>query len=121
VAGCYRKEAATLPEELNIIGDYKHAIFERDSQMVVERIYSCIVVGVSKFSGVISNIIRNMSLFSNLEVKFDRRQTDMIVHTLAMTTISLNSHIVFEIFLLVMNTFINVMSEICFDKKNKAI
>jgi hypothetical protein len=120
VAGCYRKEAATLPEELNIIGDYKHAIFERDSQMVVERIYSCIV-GVSKFSGVISNIIRNMSLFSNLEVKFDRRQTDMIVHTLAMTTISLNSHIVFEIFLLVMNTFINVMSEICFDKKNKAI
>jgi hypothetical protein len=44
VAGCYRKEAATLPEELNIIGDYKHAIFERDSQMVVERISSCIVV-----------------------------------------------------------------------------
>jgi hypothetical protein len=43
---------------------------------------------------------------------------DCFVHTLAMTGVSLTSHIVFEIFLLVLNTFItNVMSEICFDKK----
>jgi hypothetical protein len=47
VAGCYRKEASTLPEELNIIGDYEHAILERDSQMVVEGIHFPIV-GVSR-------------------------------------------------------------------------
>jgi hypothetical protein len=47
VGGCKSATKKKQPPELNIIGDYEHAIFERDSQMVVEGIHSHIV-GVSR-------------------------------------------------------------------------
>jgi hypothetical protein len=48
-----------------------------------------------KFYAIVSSIIYQLSLHSNFEAKFVRRQANMVAHSLARATCSLASHRIF--------------------------
>jgi ribonuclease HI len=74
---------------------FSHVIIESDSQVVIEAI-SHGHQGASKFSSIISSIKSLLLLVPNFEVKFFRRQANMVAHFLARAAIKPN-HAVFSI------------------------
>ena len=52
--------------------------------------------GDSEFYAIVSSIIYKLSLHSNFEVKFVRRQVNMVVHTLTRAACSWASHRIFN-------------------------
>ncbi|KAK2364380.1 putative mitochondrial protein [Trifolium repens] len=58
--------------------------FESDSKVLVDAIYMK-RRGNSEFLSIVHDIINFMSYFLNFEVKFIRRQTNSVAHTLART------------------------------------
>ncbi|XP_058783384.1 uncharacterized protein LOC131658067 [Vicia villosa] len=59
--------------------------FESDSQIMVQVVHAN-YVGNSKFSVIISSIKNMLELHSNFEVKFVKRQANLIAHLLVRTT-----------------------------------
>jgi hypothetical protein len=56
----------------------------------------CLHIGVSEFSSLICKIKNLLSLSTNLEVEFIKRQVNMVAHKLARAAISWSSRNVFE-------------------------
>jgi ribonuclease HI len=90
-------EALAMKEAISeaIQRGFTHVIFESDSQIFIDAISSG-QQGHSTFSLLISNIRSLLSLVSNFEVKFVKRQTNMVAHTLARATYSRPRHCTFE-------------------------
>jgi len=90
-------EAITLLEALHFADANRlnRVIFESDSSTLVQALSSP-GYGDSEFYVIVSSIIYQLSLHYNFEVKFVRRQTNMVAHTLAMTTCSWASHHIFD-------------------------
>lgn len=53
--------------------------------------------GASEFYVIVSNIISMLASHSDFDIKFARRQANMVAHTLARAAYSWSSHHVFEI------------------------
>jgi ribonuclease HI len=70
-------------------------IFESDSKIVVDAISSR-HVGISEFSVLISDIKSLLEANPNFEVKFVKRQANMVAHSLARAAYSMTSRSVFE-------------------------
>ncbi|XP_045802481.1 uncharacterized protein LOC123896083 [Trifolium pratense] len=70
-------------------------IFESDSQILVESIHAN-QAGVSEFSYITNRIRASLSCINNFEVKFVRRQVNMVAHSLARAAISWASHHVLD-------------------------
>jgi hypothetical protein len=80
-----------------------HVIFELDSKLVVDAIYTP-HDGVSEFSSLIYN--KNVLLLNpNFVVKFVKRQAIMVAHTLDRATISRPSRDVIELLPLVLLSY----------------
>ncbi|XP_058741921.1 uncharacterized protein LOC131614338 [Vicia villosa] len=77
-------EALALKEAIQVVSTLHHVpvIFESDSQQVVNAIGSNLG-GNSEFSLVINSIKLLLLDIPNFEVKFSKRQTNMVAHTLA--------------------------------------
>jgi len=73
---------------------WNRVVFESDSSTLVLAL-SFPGNGDSEFYIIVSNIIYQLSLHSNFEVKFVRRQANMVAHTLTKTTCSWVSHRIF--------------------------
>lgn len=69
-------------------------IFESDSSTLVQALSSP-GHGNSEFYAIVSSIIYQLSLHSNFDVKFVRRQANTVAHTLTRTTCSWASHRIF--------------------------
>ncbi|XP_058785019.1 uncharacterized protein LOC131659924 [Vicia villosa] len=82
-------EALALKEAIldAIANQFEKVIFESDSQKVVQAIHSkhC---GNSEFSLLILSIQSLLQLYVNFEVKFVKRQANMVAHSLAKTAYS---------------------------------
>jgi ribonuclease HI len=74
---------------------FTNVIFETDSKSVVDATHF-LHTGVSKFSSLICMIKNMLSLSTNLEVRFIKRQTNIVAHKLTRATISWSSRKVFE-------------------------
>jgi ribonuclease HI len=74
---------------------FSHIIFESDSKIVVDAITTT-HVGTSEFSAVISHIKSLLLLCPNFEVKFVKRQANMVAHSLARAAYSMPSRCIFE-------------------------
>ncbi|XP_058726136.1 uncharacterized protein LOC131597455 [Vicia villosa] len=59
-----------------------HVIFESDYQLIIKSIHDS-KVGSSEFSVIINSIRQLLALFPNFEVKFIRRQANLVAHALA--------------------------------------
>jgi hypothetical protein len=68
--------------KLAIHKGYNHVVFESDSQSLVNSIYAN-RVEISEFSSVIVNITQSLDVSPNFKIKFTRRQTNLVAHTLA--------------------------------------
>ncbi|XP_024630414.1 uncharacterized protein [Medicago truncatula] len=72
---------------------FQNVIFETDSKMLVDAVHSD-SAGIPKFYVIVSKIRGLLALHYNFEVKFVRRQANMVAHTLAKATISnVNRHV----------------------------
>jgi ribonuclease HI len=71
-----------------------HVIFENDSKIVVDAISSR-QIEISVFSMLISYIKSLLLLHSNFEVKFVKRQTNMVAQSLARAAYSMSSRYIF--------------------------
>jgi len=89
-------EAVALLEALHFVDANRldRVVFESDSSTLVQSLSSS-GHGYSKFYAIVYSTIYQLSLHSNFEVKFVRRQTNMFVHTLARTTCSRANHHIF--------------------------
>ncbi|XP_058758811.1 uncharacterized protein LOC131632064 [Vicia villosa] len=76
-------EALALKEaiQIAITTNLNNVIFESDSQVVIHAINST-VSGKSEFNIIITTIRRLLSLVTNFEVKFIKRQANMVVDSL---------------------------------------
>jgi hypothetical protein len=74
---------------------FSHIIFESDSKIVVDAITTT-HVGTFEFSAVISHIKSLLLLCPNFEVKFVKRQANMVAHSLARAAYSMPSRCIFE-------------------------
>ncbi|GAU22732.1 hypothetical protein TSUD_138570 [Trifolium subterraneum] len=101
---CYNSNFTTLEGEgmalLNAVQfaisqGWDYVIFESDSQSLVNAITSN-KVGISEFCSLVSSIRNSLSSLSNFEVKFVRRQANMVAHSLARAAISWASHQSFD-------------------------
>jgi ribonuclease HI len=90
-------ESIALLEALKVMGQrvISQVIFETDSKSVVDAIHH-FRGGSFGFSIIISNINNTLSCNSNFMVKFIKRQTNMVAHTLARAVISWSSRCTFE-------------------------
>lgn len=77
-------------------------IFESDSETLVASLNDK-HHGVSEFFDIVSNIIYKLTLYSNFEVKFIRRQTNMTTYTFAQTHVLGLVTVFFSFLLLVLN------------------
>ncbi|XP_045810309.1 uncharacterized protein LOC123904725 [Trifolium pratense] len=75
---------------------YTNVTFETDSLNVVNTIYN-MHSGVSEFSSIVCKIKCMLSNRCDFEVKSIKRQTNMVVHTLARAAISWPSRCIFEL------------------------
>jgi hypothetical protein len=77
-------EAAVLLDAIHFadVNRWDRVVFESDSASLVQTLSSP-VHGDSEFCAIVSSIIYQLSLHSNFEVKFVRRQANMVAHTLA--------------------------------------
>jgi len=90
-------EAVALLEALHF-GDanrWDRDVFESDSSTLVQALLSP-SHGDLKFYVIVSSIIYHLSLHSNFEVKFVRRQASMVAHTFARAAYSWASHCIFD-------------------------
>jgi ribonuclease HI len=78
-------EALVLLEAMKVAGtmNWQHITFESDSQLVVRAIHAANYNGASIFSIIISNIKNLLLLNPNFEVKFVKRQVNLVAHQLA--------------------------------------
>jgi ribonuclease HI len=84
--------------------------FESDSKIVVDAISSS-QLGISEFSLLISNIKSLLLSNPNFEVKFVKRQTNMVAHSFARAAYSIASCRIFYLILrCIDNYLINDMS-----------
>ena len=89
-------EAVALLEALHFADAniWDRVVFESDSSTLVQALSSpC--KGDSEFYAIVSSIIYQLSLHSNFEVKFVRRQANMAAHSLARAACSWASHRIF--------------------------
>jgi len=76
--------------------------------------------GDSEFCVIVSSIIYQLSLHFNVEVKFVRRQANMVAHTLTRATCSWDSHRIFYSYhSCIEHWLINDNSQFCFGKKKR--
>jgi len=77
------KEAVALLEALHFAdaNRWNRVVFESDSSTIVQAL-SSLNHGDSELYANVSSIIYQLSLHSNFEVKFVRRQANMVAHTL---------------------------------------
>jgi hypothetical protein len=83
-------EAVALLEAFHFanVNRWDRVVFESDSSTLVQALSSpC--QGDSEFYVIVSSIIYQLSLHSNFEVKFVRRQANMVAHSLVRATCSL--------------------------------
>jgi ribonuclease HI len=90
-------EALALVEAMNevIQRGLPFVIFESDSKLVVDAIYSK-QTGVSEFSLLITHIQSLLRLHNYFEVKYVRRQANKVAHYLARAAFSMSSRRVFD-------------------------
>jgi ribonuclease HI len=74
----------------------RNVIFETDSKSVVDAIHRR-VNGISEFSSLIVMIKNVLSLFSNFQVKFIKRQANTVAHKLAITIVSWLRRYIFDL------------------------
>jgi hypothetical protein len=91
-------EALALLEatKLAVHKGWDHVVFESDSQTLVHSTVNN-NSGLSEFSAIVSSIKHNLSLLSNFEVKFVRRQANTVAHSLARASVSWASHRFFNV------------------------
>jgi ribonuclease HI len=91
-------EAMAIKEAMSelMLRGFSNVIFESDSKIAVDAISSR-HVGISEFSVLISDIKSLLDANSNFEVKFVKRQANMVAHSLARAAYSMTSHNIFEI------------------------
>jgi len=65
-----------------VVNGWDQVVFESDLATLVQAL-SSLGHGDSEFCAIVSCIIYQLSLHSNFEVKFVRRQANMVAHTLA--------------------------------------
>jgi hypothetical protein len=82
-------EALALLEatQLAVRHGWDRVVFESDPHTLV---HSTVTnnLGYSEFSAIVSSINKNLLLLSNFEIKFVRRQANMVAHTLEKAAIS---------------------------------
>jgi len=90
-------EAVALLEALHFANAnrWDRVVFESDSSILVQALSSP-GHGDSEFYVIVSSIIYQLSLHSNFEVKFVRRQANMVAHSLARAACSWVSHRMFD-------------------------
>jgi hypothetical protein len=90
-------EAVALLDAIHFaVGNrWDRVVFESDSATLVEALPSP-GHGDSEFYAIVSSIIFQLSLDSNFEVKFVRRQANMVAHSLARAACSWASHRIFD-------------------------
>jgi len=90
-------EAVALLEALHFVdaNRWNRVVFESDSSTLVQALSSP-GRSDSEFSVIVSSIIYQLSLHSNFEVKFVRRQANMVAHTLVRAACSWASHRIFD-------------------------
>jgi ribonuclease HI len=90
-------EAVALLEAIHFanVNRWDRVVFESDSSTLVQALSSP-GHGDSEFSAIVSSIIYQLSLHSNFEVKFVRRQANMVAHSLARVACSWVSHRIFD-------------------------
>jgi len=76
------------------VNRWDRVVFESDSASLVQTLSSP-GHGDSEFCAIVSSIIYQLSLHSNFEVKFVRRQANMVAHALARAACSWASHCIF--------------------------
>jgi len=74
---------------------WDRVVFESDSSTLVQALSSS-GHGDSEFYVIVSSIIYQFFLHSNFEVKFVRRQANMVAHSLATAACSWASHRIFD-------------------------
>jgi len=79
------------------VNRWDRVVFESDSATLVQALSSP-EHGDSEFYAIVSSIIYQLSLHSNFEVKFVRRQANMVAHTLARAVCSWASHRIFKFY-----------------------
>jgi ribonuclease HI len=90
-------ESIVLLEALKVMTQrgYSHVIFETDSKNVMDAIHHfrgrC-----SEFSAFVNNINNTLSCNQNFTIKFVKRQTNMVAHTLVRAAISWSHRCTFE-------------------------
>ena len=89
-------EAVALLEALHFAdaNRWDRVVFEFDSSTLVQ-VLSSQGHGDSEFHAIVSSIIYQLTLHSNFEVKFIRRQANMVAHTLARAACSWANHRIF--------------------------
>jgi len=89
-------EAIALLDAIHfaVVNGWDRVVFESDSTTLVQAL-SSLGHGDSELCAIVSSIIYQLSLHSNFEVKFVRRQANMVAHTLARATCSWASHRIF--------------------------
>jgi hypothetical protein len=104
--GSIEGEALTLLEAMKDIASrgINHVNFETDSKRVADALQRP-HMEASKFSAIICNVQNMLSLNSNFEVKFIKRQTNIVTHKLAKVTTSWTSCYHFELILLILKLF----------------
>jgi ribonuclease HI len=105
-------EAMALMEAMEevIHRGFPYVIFESDSKLVVDAIYSR-QSGVSEFSLLISHIQSLLRLHNYFEVKYVRRQANKVAHYLARAAFSMSRRRVFDSVPPCIETYLN--NEIC--------
>jgi hypothetical protein len=89
-----KRETMAMKEDISemIQRCLSRVIFESDSQIVIDAILSR-SHGVSEFSALITNIKSWLYLVASFEVKFVKRQANIIIHTLTSATNYINPKI----------------------------
>jgi ribonuclease HI len=95
-------EAIKATEHIGIT----HVIFELDSKNVIDAIHN-LRTSNPEFSSFICNIRNALSLNSNFVVKFIKRQTNMVAHTLARVATVWASRYVFDVLPLCITSQVN--------------
>jgi hypothetical protein len=101
-----KEGALTLPEAMKDIASQgiNHVNFEINSKRIADALRRP-HAEASQFSAIICNVQNMLSLNSNFEVKFIKRQTNIVTHKLAKVTTSWTSCYHFELILLILKLF----------------
>jgi hypothetical protein len=91
-------EALAFPEAIQLVvrHGWDRVIFESDSHTLVHYVFTN-NHGNSEFSAIVASIKDNLSLLFNFEVKFVRRQANIVAHSLVRVAISWTSHGYFDV------------------------